>query len=290
MIVSRPAQKSAVKLAESLMWIWRACKGWAPQVAASLAGIFSLVWAGYGDAIWAEGTWAFCVAVALGLSSLIFQIALQRPTYMELSRREENAVFESHAKSQAIERSLTVLIRFLADHCSMAANSDRVSVYYHHNEQFVMLARWSQNPKFNAPGRGTYPVGQGAIGDAWESSSAVVELPDTRARWNQRLEKRHGFPEGTAAALTMHSRSIAARRIASNVDPAGVIVFESTIKARATQDTLDALDESKLYAALCELVATVATMTPRVQEVAKGDSQSVPKAQLWREVHAPSSK
>lgn len=290
MIVKRSGQTAAIRLAESLVWLWRACKGWAPQVAASLGAIFSLIWAGYGDAIWAEGAWAFWVAVCLGLLSLTFQVALQRPTYMELSRREEEAALESVSKSEAIERSLTILIRYLAEHCSMAANSDRVSVYYHHDRQFVMLARWSQNPSFKTPGRGTYPIGQGAIDDAWESSSAVVELPETRPRWNQRLEKHHGFPKGTAAALTMHSQSIAALRIASNGDSVGVIVFESTVKKRATQDTLDTLEGSMLYATLRELVATVATLTPRVQEAAKEDPQPTPEAQLWREVRASAGR
>ncbi|QAV70841.1 hypothetical protein ESZ53_10550 [Salinibacterium sp. UTAS2018] len=224
------------------------------------------------------------VAVSLGLLSLILQITLQRPTYMELSRREEQAVIESAVKSGAIERSLTVLIRYLAEHCSMAGNNDRVSVYYHHDQKFVMLARWSQNPGFATSGRGTYPIGQGAIGEAWESRSAVVELPATRARWNQRLERHHGFPKGTAANLTMHSLSIAALRIAANGESVGVVVFESTVKERATQDTLDTLEGSMLYATLRELVATVATLTPRVQEASKTKPPSAPEPEAWREM------
>ena len=284
MTARRTGETAAMRVAESLVWLWRACKGWASQTAATLATVVALIWGGFGATQWTEGIWVFWTAVILGFLSLVFQIALQRPTYMDLSRREEKAGQESADKSEAIERSLTVLIRYLADHCSLAANSDRVSVYYHHDKQFVMLARWSQNPNFNSPGRGTYPVGQGAIGDAWDASSAVAELPGSRARWNQSREKNHGFPQGTAATITMHSQSIAAQRIAINGAAAGVIVFESTIKQRASQDTLDALDDSKLYAALCELVATVAMLTPRVQEAAREDAQSEPRPNLWREV------
>jgi hypothetical protein len=284
MIAARTGQTAVVRVATSLVWLWRACKGWASQVAATFATVVALIWGGFGDARWSAGAWFFWAAVILGFLALVFQIALQRPTYMELSRREEKAGQESAEKSKAIERSLTVLIRFLAHHCGLAGNGDRVSVYYHHDKQFVMLARWSQNPTFNSPGRGTYPVGQGAIGDAWDASSVVAELPGSRVRWNQSLEKNHGFPPGTAETLKMHSQSIAAQRIATNGDAAGVIVFESTVKQRASRETLDALVDSKLYGALCELVATVAMLTPQVQEAARDDAQSAASPNVWREV------
>ena len=273
-----------IRVARIVLWVWRLTKAWLPQVLATAATIFSIVWGGYGSQIWLEGVWALWVAGALLVSSLLAQAALQRPSYMKLAEQRDVAQADSASKSEAIEESLTVLLRNLAEHCSMSSNADRASVYYFHNERFVMLARWSKHPDYTRPGRRDYPTGQGAIGDAWDRGSVVTVLPSTRGRWDQRLESHHGFPSGTASKLSMHCQSVAAIRIEHDHHAVGVIVFESTDPTRATQSTLDTLVDSKLYATLRELVAAVASWTPRV-EAAKATAPLQPlPAPAWKSV------
>ncbi|WP_167046673.1 hypothetical protein [Salinibacterium sp. ZJ454] len=273
------------RVASAVVWLWRLTKGWLPQTLATAATIISIVWGSYGEKIWAEGLWALITAVALALASLVAQALLQRPSYMELAKLRAAAEDESKEKSQAIEQSITVLLRKLAEHCRMAANSDRASVYFFHDERFIMLARWSTHPTYTKPGRRDYPTGQGAIGEAWDRGSVVATLPSSRWRWDQRLEKHHGFPPGMPATLSMHSQSIAALRIDTNHHAVGVLVFESTDPDRASQDTLDTASVSMLYATLSELVGAIAALTPRVEEVAKNSAESQTSAPpKWKQV------
>jgi transcriptional regulator with GAF, ATPase, and Fis domain len=276
------------RVATFLVWLWRFTKGWLPQALATAATIFSIIWGSYGEKIWTNGSWAIICAVTLGMASLAAQVAVQRPSYMELSRRKEEADEKSKEKSKAIEQSFNVLLRKLAEHCKAASNSDRASVYYFHDDRFIMLARWSTHPTFTKPGRREYPTGQGAIGDAWDKGSVVMVLPATRKRWEQRLESHHGFPGGSTKSLTMHCKSIAALRIEADYHAVGVLVFESTDVNRASQKTLDIAMGSMLYATLCELVSAVAALTPRVEEVVEAAAQK-PSASIpnWKPATTP---
>jgi len=279
-------QPLSERLARKLVWLWRLTKGWLPQTFGTLATALSIVWGGYGPDIWTKGGWALVLAIVFAASSLVSQALLQRPSYMELARRTEAADGESAAKSGALEQAFTVLLRKLAEHCQIDSNSDRVSIYYFHDERFVMLARWSTHPTYTRPGRSSYPTGQGAIGDAWDSGSVVTQLPGTRARWEQRLESRHNFAPGSTSALAMHCRSIAALRVESNRHAVGVLVFESIDENRASQQTLDTAKTSMLFATLSELVDAVASMTPRVEELTKATDRATPPAPKWKHVDA----
>jgi len=272
------------RVARNIVWIWRLCKGWLPQAFGTAATVLSIIWGGYGDNIWSDGRWALVSAVVLATASLLSQFLLQRPSYMELSRLEEVANSQSTEKSRALEQAFTVLIRKLAEHCSINANSDRISVYYFHDEGFVMLARWSSHPTYTRAGRGSYPTGQGAIGEAWDRGSAVSILPPTRIRWEKSLEAHHGFPPGSTQGLSMHCQSIAAIRIDADHHAVGVLVFESADGTRASQSTLDTAKSSMLFATLSELVNAVATLTPRVEKITQDAAQRSTTAPNWKPV------
>lgn len=257
-----------------------------PQILASAATVIGLVWSVYGDQVWESGVWAFWTAVGLLLASLATQIVIQRPSYMEARRLQVQAEGESSAKSEAIHSSIELLLRHVAEHCDMASNKDRVSVYYFHVDQFVILARYSIHPDYRLWGRRHYSKKQGAIGDAWDAGWVVTTLRDTnRAAWESRLVKRHGFTPEEASGLVMQCHSLAALRIEVNHAPVGVIVFESMGLSRATTATLDKARSSKLYAALGELVSAAAPMTPGVQELSKGSDLGT--APTWTPVPRP---
>jgi hypothetical protein len=267
------------RVAKWLVWGARLTKGWLPQVLGMATTVFAAIWGAYSPDLWDDGLWAFIVAVALAILSLLTQILYQRPSYMELARLREEAEAQSGAKSEAIEQALTILLRKLAEFCEMASNNDRASVYFYHDDTFVMLSRWSAHPEYTRPGRRKYPARQGAVGEAWDKGFAVQSLPIRRATWDARLEREHGFPPGTASTLSMHCPSIAALRIEANHHAVGVIVFESTEAGRANATTLKTAGESMLYATLCELVGGIAALTPRVEAAVKdgaGTSSEAP--------------
>ncbi|MFD4957890.1 hypothetical protein [Microbacterium sp. NPDC058389] len=251
-------------------WMWRAFKWWAPQTFVTLGTISSLVWGVYGE----KAVWAFWVAVVLLIAAVIAQLALQRPTYMKLSAdydqlkestdaERENLKADSAAKANALGQAMQVLLRNLAEHCNADANNDRVSVYYFYDDRFVMLSRYSLHPDYKRAARKEYPTNQGAIGEAWSVGSAVITLPKTRANWERSLVSKYGYSRAEAQALRMHSTSIAARRVEVDHNAVGVIVFESTDEDTVTQQTLDFVDDSKIYAALAEMISSAAMHTPR---------------------------
>lgn len=258
----------AERLARRLIWAWHAVKAWLPATLGALANLAAIVWASFGDAVWGAGVAWFVVAVVLSIGALLAQFVIQRPSYMELARQKEVAEASSRDKTAAIDQALTVLIRKLASHCAIDSNDDRVSVYYFHNDTFVRLSRWSAHPVYRLPGRPYYPANQGAIGRAWDDVSVVTNLPASRQAWEQRLETKHEFEQGTASQLNMHCRSIAALRIDTPEQPVGVIVFEST-KNHATQEVIDKASESMLFAALTELVGVAARHTSQVADATR---------------------
>lgn len=259
-----------------LTWMWRAFKWWAPQSLLTLGTIFSLVWGVYGE----HAGWAFWVTVALLIAAVIAQLALQRPTYMKLSadydqlKADSDAALDelradSAAKSAALGQAMQVMLRRLAEHCNTDANNDRVSVYYFHDDRFVMLSRYSLHPEYKRAARKEYPTNQGAIGEAWSIGFAAVTLPVTRGKWEQRLVSKHGYTVAEAAALRMHSTSIAALRVEVGHDAVGVIVFESTDEDTVSSLTLESARESKIFGALAEMIASAALHTPRGVQLAQ---------------------
>lgn len=276
-----------------LTWAWRLAKGWLPQALGALATVFSIIWGAFGENVWTAGLWAFFVAVALAIAAFLAQALLQRPSYMSLAEQlrslqqsaeaeESRLKDESAEKSAVLEQSMLVLLRHIADHCGANANSDRVSVYYFHEDRFVMLARFALHPDYRGVGRSEYPASQGAIGDAWARGSIAMELPTSRKQWERTLVTKHGYTPEQAASLAMHCVGIAALRIEVDRLAVGVIVFESTETDRVSQATLETAKESKLFAALSELVSVSALLTPRGATLAKPAAKPPTVAPSWK--------
>lgn len=202
---------------------------------------------------------------------------------MQLRQDQENAERDSERKSEAIEQSLTILLRKLAEECGLAGNSDRVSVYYHHDGQFIMPARWSLHPEYTKARRRAYSLTQGAIGTAWDEGFVVTQLPNTRVRWEKRLVSNHGFTEGEASQIGMMCQSIGGLRIMHDNVAVGVLIFESLAPTRVTAATLEKAQSSMLYAMLSELIAGQAVLTPRVEAVVR-EAAKVRGAQPWKSV------
>ncbi|KJQ52829.1 hypothetical protein [Microbacterium sp. SA39] len=278
----------------ALTWLWRLIKGWSPQTLGVLATFFSIIWGSYDvDKAWTEGIWAFYCALGLLVAALLAQIFIQRPTYMSLAKRlreteqraaidKQNMSDDADAKSRVIADTMEVLLRKIAEHCNADSNSDRVSAYFFHNGSFINLARHALHPEYRLRGRSKYPVGQGAIGDAWEIGSIAVNLPTTRKQWERRLVSKHGYSAEEAASLRMHSVSIAALRIEVDHRAVGVIVFESDELENVGQDTIDAANASMLFSALSEIVSSAAMHTPGVKQIGPEPAPTARPERPWK--------
>ena len=285
---------TVLRVAEALVWWWRAKKAWLPTILTGLSYILLAIWGSFGENVWSTGVFVFGWAVFLFIISVLAQIFLQRPTYMELSADTEAAVEKSKSKFAAVEKSLEILLRNLAEDCNFNGNADRASVYYFHEEQFVLLARWSPDPTLAKKGRLRYPIGEGTIGLAWKGGEVVTDFaPSTRAVWNQKLLKTHGFPKDTASALTMQCNRIAAMRVQNEHRPVGVIVFESMEASHVPLDLLTRVADSKLYATLSELVGINASMTDHVEDINRNQgtklsgSESAPRTWKPNQTRSP---
>jgi hypothetical protein len=146
----------------------------------------------------------------------------------------------SNAYSEAIEQHASIcqeLIRQVLS--SLAAklalgDSERVSLYGHNGNAFVLAGRFSKNPLFAKAGRPSYPDDQGCIGRAWQHGECFVDnLPDpilNKRAWATVMEDDWEIPRSTSNHITMKSRAIygCAFDHSSNSHRTAVLIIEST--------------------------------------------------------------
>jgi hypothetical protein len=126
------------------------------------------------------------------------------------------------------------LLVILATDILGLSDTERVTVYKHESDHFVMLGRYSQHPQYRQKRRGIYPQNEGCIQQAWEHGTSFVDdLPDPRSSVEVYVEAqnaRFNVSKDAARAFRMKSRTYAGYAI---MDPRGehriaVIMFEST--------------------------------------------------------------
>lgn len=267
------------KVARGVLWTFRLIKGWLPRALGGAASLAFIVW-GVMGAPWTNEVWIFAVGVVLALSAFVAEFVVQNPSYMTLSRLREEAERQAALKSDALERAIRIMLIRLGKHCRLEGHSDRISVYYFHDGRFFLVSRHAKNPTFEARGRDSYPAGEGAIGNAWaaEHGEALVSMPSGKEAW-KRAAKRQGLSEETIGRMKMKSLGFAGYRLEAGERSVGVLMVESTTPNRVKQEHLDQISESHIVAALGELVASFAMMTPAGESIA---TASVPTpARRW---------
>ena len=108
----------------------------------------------------------------------------------------------------------------------------RVSLYYEHDEEFYILARYSANPMYSKIHRQKFPLNQGVISKAWqhnyhEEINCPYAIEDFEA-YKQYLKDTYQYEVDKINALAMNSCRYYAKAIADADVHIGVIVFEST--------------------------------------------------------------
>ncbi|PPF82620.1 hypothetical protein C5E07_13060 [Pseudoclavibacter sp. RFBJ3] len=237
--------------------------------------------AAYADALWSPpGLWWFvalcaCITVVAlleifskGIPALEAEVLEQKgraeDAERDAIRRVAAAQAEARQHTKAVELAVKALLKQLSKYCNAQSHSERVSVYFYQRDKFVMIARYSMSPELEVPGRGTYPVQQGVIGAAWNSTHGTlvqVYSPNERL-WDEKHIDDFGFDNATIEVLTMRPRVVAAMRIEEDGKSVGMLVFESAERSRIGQHTLDKAADSRVFEALSDVVSVCAPSTP----------------------------
>lgn len=110
---------------------------------------------------------------------------------------------------------------------------DRVSIYKHEEDQFVLMGRYSRNPKLNEKGRDAYPDNEGFIAEGWRNGSLCMVIqanPENNFdAYAEEVMRYCNIRKGTLSNISMWSRSYCINDIKAPVtqEKIGVIVLES---------------------------------------------------------------
>jgi len=124
-------------------------------------------------------------------------------------------------------------------------NNERITLYYYdeNDRVFIPIARHSENPAYLTPGRSAYPIDQGVIGEAWKQGHSFKnQYTDPTKKidlYYQQLAKER-IKKEVAEKFVMKARLIFGYRLkdGDKNKPTAIIVVESTIKERYTEDEL----------------------------------------------------
>lgn len=258
------------RVARALVWAGRFVKGWLPRTLGGASALALVIWGVLDDQVWKPlGVTLFWVGVALAVLAFFAEMIVQRPSYMQLSKLREQAELNANGKSEALERAIRILLIRLGHHLELTGHSDRFSVYYFHDGEFVRIARHAKNPTYASAGRMRYPEAVGVIGTAWQEpgGQALGTMPQSKDQW-RRAAKRQGFADEVIDKMTMKSVSLGGHRLETESTSVGVLIIESTTAHRINQTHLDKIAESHIVAALAELVGAFAMMTPAGESIA----------------------
>lgn len=271
------------RVARGVLWFFRLIKGWLPRALGGAASLAFIIWGVLGGSAWTSGVWLFWTGLVLAVLAFVAEFLVQNPSYMKLSQLREDAERKAATKSHALESALRIMLIRLAKHCTLEGHSDRFSVYYFHDGQFFMVARYAKNPTYEARGRGSYPAGQGAIGEAWdaEQGQALVNMPSGKDAW-ARAAKKQGLTDDAIAGISMRSLGLAGYRLETGNTSVGVLIAESTTAHRVQLVHLDQIAASHIVAAIAELVAAFALMTPAGESFTA--SNGTKAARKWQSV------
>lgn len=123
--------------------------------------------------------------------------------------------------------------------------NERVSIYFELNNEFTLLARYSQNPTYNQIHRQKFPVNQGVISKAWAEGQWIEDKCPVHnlgnSSYKQYMARKYFFNQRDIDRFAMKSCWYVAVAISKADDNVGVIVFESIVQNRITTTDVEDL-------------------------------------------------
>jgi hypothetical protein len=178
---------------------------------------------------WAVALVAFGVTATIG--GAIVRV-MKRPSYESLLAGRDEAQERAANSTLSVQDLLGLVLYGLGNDLGLSPR-ERISVYVHDGEAFVMIARHSSDQTLKRPGRSIYPEDEGVIGLAWKyGQHQVDDLPDythSPHEYVARMADDYDMAPETVRNLKMKSRSLAAVCLPADlgVDSIGVLVVES---------------------------------------------------------------
>jgi hypothetical protein len=185
----------------------------------------------------------------------------------EEARRVLEQIFEQSSRDYF--DSFRDQLSILANDVFGFSDRERISVYKHDGVSFVMLGRYSKNPRYNEKGRAIYPDNEGCIAQAWNEGVAVIEnLPDPSINSGAYLRDHKNnwrLPIHVSKGFNMKSRSYVALAIDDLVEQKriAVAVFESTVPTGALDSArINGLIRSHEGKRIAQFLARMTSLEP----------------------------
>lgn len=122
---------------------------------------------------------------------------------------------------------------------------DRISIYKKEKDRFVIMSRYSINPKLGAINRKHYPIYEGFIGQALQQGEYFVDnLPNTttgnREKYYNAIMAKCDIDKEILRSITMKSRSFYCKALTDSTgrERNAIIVFESLAPRKLVQDDI----------------------------------------------------
>lgn len=216
--------------------------GWAIGISlvAIGLGIFKIFFSGV------SFFWQVIVVVVLVLGHVFFQYRSlkQQRRSTAITQELEQKAKENEELKDSIEKWKAGLDDFFRNSIIFLYNSmgftesERISIYKHCEDQFILIGRYSLNPALNEKGRDAYPDDEGFIAQGWRQGEfCMVIEADPSSNFDEyatEVMQMCNINKGTLRDISMHSRSYCINDIKMPVtqEKIGIIVLESTAYSR----------------------------------------------------------
>lgn len=192
--------------------------------------------------------WTFLTAAALNAAIAVYY-AFKEKTLSTLKQELNQTRDEMSEIGNTIQQLFNGMLYGLGQQLEIAQEDQiRITLYIHDRStfSFIPCGRYSPNPRYQDPGRPSYPHDQGCIGKGWENGwhfdNAVPENGKPRRTHHT---KEYGMTPEIVDALTMKSCLYAAKRLHDAADvPVAVIVVEAIDSGRFEAENLRAILEN----------------------------------------------
>ncbi|MFT6948580.1 MAG: hypothetical protein ACJARP_003014 [Vicingaceae bacterium] len=132
------------------------------------------------------------------------------------------------------------------------SGNERISIYKHHGDHFTLLGRYGKNPNHNRPTDYQYSDNEGIIGTGWSNGTAIItgapKWVGKGSAYKDFMKERCQITDKRLKDVRMKSQSLYAQTLHDNGtsdDPDGIIVFESLVANKVTQEECSRLIQEK---------------------------------------------
>lgn len=153
-----------------------------------------------------------------------------------LEDSQENTYYQVIAHQNFINDCICRFLRHISsDHLSLDHN-DRLSLYLHRGNEFVLAGRYSQNLDLNKSNRNFFPDNQGCIGISWQTGNTIYSKQNGRYETWQRNQN---IASDVLEEIRMKSQLYCAIPIYNNSDREGILLAESLQNQSFTQKNIE---------------------------------------------------